>query len=78
MRGGAIEETERELIQNVFDFDDRRVWDILTAKKNITVVPADFTIGQAMSFAIKEGYSRYPCLRYRIRWTLKVLFTPKT
>lgn len=58
--GGAIEETERELIQNVFDFDDRRVWDILTAKKNITVVPADFTIGQAMSFAIKEGYSRYP------------------
>lgn len=58
--GGAIEETERELIQNVFDFDDRRVWDILTAKKNITVVPAEFTIGQAMSFAIKEGYSRYP------------------
>ncbi len=58
--GGAIEETERELIQNVFDFDDRRVWDILTAKKNITVIPADFTVGQAMSFAIKEGYSRYP------------------
>jgi CBS domain containing-hemolysin-like protein len=58
--GGAIEETERELIQNVFDFDDRRVWDILTAKKNITVIPAEFTIGQAMSFAIKEGYSRYP------------------
>lgn len=58
--GGAIEETERELIQNVFDFDDRRVWDILTAKKNITVIPAEFTIGEAMSFAIKEGYSRYP------------------
>lgn len=58
--GGAIEETERELIQNVFDFDDRRVWDILTAKKNITAVPADYTIEQAMDFAIKEGYSRYP------------------
>ncbi|HTN18645.1 MAG TPA: hemolysin family protein, partial [Chitinophagaceae bacterium] len=58
--GGAIEQTERELIQNVFDFDDRRVWDILTAKKNITAVPADFTVGQAMDFAIKEGYSRYP------------------
>ncbi|MCC6186741.1 MAG: HlyC/CorC family transporter, partial [Chitinophagaceae bacterium] len=58
--GGAIEQTERELIQNVFDFDDRRVWDILTAKKNITIIPAELTIGEAMSFAIKEGYSRYP------------------
>lgn len=58
--GGAIEQTERELIQNVFDFDDRRVWDILTAKKNITAVPADYTIEQAMDYAIKEGYSRYP------------------
>ena len=27
--GGAIEATERELIQNVFDFDDRFVWQIL-------------------------------------------------
>lgn len=58
--GGAIEETERELIQNVFDFDDRRVWDIHTAKKNITFIQAELTIGQAMEFAIREGYSRYP------------------
>lgn len=58
--GGAIEETERELIQNVFDFDDRRVWDILTSKKNIVTIPADYTIGEAMTLAIKEGYSRYP------------------
>lgn len=58
--GGAIEETERELIQNVFDFDDRRVWDILTVKKNITGMSSELSIKEAMDCAIREGYSRYP------------------
>jgi CBS domain containing-hemolysin-like protein len=58
--GGAIEQTERELIQNVFDFDDRRVWDILTQKKNMAAISVDTTLKEAMEFAIREGYSRYP------------------
>jgi CBS domain containing-hemolysin-like protein len=59
-QGGAIEQTERELIQNVFDFDDRRVWDIQTLRKNITGIPSDMSLKEAIDFAIKEGYSRYP------------------
>lgn len=73
--GGAIEETERELIQNVFDFDDRRVWDIHTAKKNITSIPADFTIGQAMEFAIREGYSRYPVCGTELNDVKGIIYT---
>jgi CBS domain containing-hemolysin-like protein len=58
--GGAIEQTERELIQNVFDFDDRRVWDIQTLRKNMTGIEIKLTVKEAIDFAIKEGYSRYP------------------
>ncbi|MCD6064770.1 MAG: HlyC/CorC family transporter, partial [Flavipsychrobacter sp.] len=58
--GGAIEQTERELIQNVFDFDDRRVWDIQTPRKNITGIEIRCSLKDAIDFAIKEGYSRYP------------------
>lgn len=58
--GGAIEQTERELIQNVFDFDDRRVWDIQTLRKDITAMPANMSIKDAFDFANREGYSRYP------------------
>lgn len=58
--GGAIEETERELIQNVFDFDDRRVWDILTPRKDVCAIPADSTLKQAFDLGIKEGYTRFP------------------
>ncbi|WP_276131709.1 hemolysin family protein [Polluticoccus soli] len=58
--GGAIEQTERELIQNVFDFDDRRVWDIQTQRKNITGIEMRSSLKEAIDFAIIEGYSRYP------------------
>lgn len=58
--GGAIEQTERDLIRNVFDFDDRRVWDIQTLRKDITTIDRDMRIDKAIEFAIREGYSRYP------------------
>ena len=58
--GGAIEQTEREMIQNVFDFDDRRVWDILNNRKNISAISNDMTVPEMVAFAIQEGYSRYP------------------
>ncbi len=58
--GGAIEETERELIQNVFDFDDRRTWDILTPRKEVCTIPASSTLKEAFDIAVQEGYSRFP------------------
>lgn len=58
--GGAIEETERELIQNVFDFDDRRVMNIYTMRKNLSAIDIKSTVREALDYAIKEGYSRYP------------------
>jgi CBS domain containing-hemolysin-like protein len=58
--GGAIEQTERELIQNVFDFDDRHAGDVQTLRKNITAMPASYGVKEALDFALREGYSRYP------------------
>ena len=60
--GGAIEQTERELIQNVFDFDDRHAGDIQTLRKNITAIPSTYSVKEALDFALKEGYSRYPVI----------------
>lgn len=58
--GGAIEETERDLIQNVFDFDDRRVSGIQTLRKHVSAVEIHTTVKEAIDLAINEGYSRYP------------------
>jgi len=58
--GGAIEETERALIQNVFEFDDRRVSNIQTLRKNLSAIELTFTVKEALNYAMQEGYSRYP------------------
>jgi CBS domain containing-hemolysin-like protein len=58
--GGAIEVSEREMIQNVFDFDDRLVKQILTPRTQIVGIEVETTISEASKFALREGYSRYP------------------
>lgn len=58
--GGAIQASERELIQNVFNFDDRLVKQIYTPRTQIVGMEADTPLQDAIAFAMKEGYSRYP------------------
>lgn len=58
--GGAIEETERELIQNVFEFDDSRVKEILTHRKDISALDITKPFEELIDQVIKDGYSRYP------------------
>jgi CBS domain containing-hemolysin-like protein len=73
--GGAIEETERALIQNVFDFDDRRVSNIQTLRKNISAIEITFNMKEAIDYAIQEGYSRYPVYEDSLDNIKGVLYT---
>jgi CBS domain containing-hemolysin-like protein len=58
--GGAIEASERELIQNVFDFDDRFVWQILRPRNQIAALDVNTDIEKSIEYTIQEGYSRFP------------------
>ena len=58
--GGAIEPEERELIQNVFDFDDRIVRQVMVPRVKISGIRANLSIQETMDLIVKEGYSRYP------------------
>ena len=73
--GGAIEETERLLIQNVFDFDDRRVNNIQTLRKNVSAIEITTTVKDAIEFAINEGYSRYPVFQDSLDDIKGVIYT---
>ncbi len=64
--GGAIETSERELIQNVFDFDNRVVRQVMVPRIKISAMPAELTIQQAIDTVIKEGYSRYPVYEHSL------------
>ena len=73
--GGAIEETERDLIQNVFEFDDRRVSNIQTLRKNVSALEISTTVREALNMAIEEGYSRFPVYEESLDNIKGILYT---
>ncbi|MCO6478928.1 MAG: HlyC/CorC family transporter [Phaeodactylibacter sp.] len=64
--GGAIQSSERELIQNVFDFDDRLVRQVLKPRTQIIALEAETPIEEAIETALEEGYSRFPVFEKNI------------
>jgi CBS domain containing-hemolysin-like protein len=58
--GGAIEQSERELIQNVFDFDDRIVKQVMVPRIKISGINVNTSLEDAVKIVLQEGYSRYP------------------
>ncbi|MEO7992177.1 MAG: hemolysin family protein [Chryseolinea sp.] len=58
--GGAIESSERELIQNVFDFDDRVVKQVMVPRLKISPINVNISLEDAAALVFREGYSRYP------------------
>ncbi len=57
---GVLEADEVEMIQNIFEFDDKEVKDIMTHRTNMIAVDADWTLEAAMKFMLNEIYSRFP------------------
>ena len=57
---GAIDSTEHELIQNVFDFNERVVKNIMVPRTKIFGIEIDTEQDEAIDEVIAEGYSRVP------------------
>jgi CBS domain containing-hemolysin-like protein len=57
---GEIEQSEHEMIENVFKFDDVKVRDIMTPEAKMEVLYGDIPIEQIAHFVSHSGYSRFP------------------
>lgn len=55
-----LETSQREMINNVFEFDDTTAGDIMTHRTDIVAVEDDGTLYDVVNSAIAEGYSRIP------------------
>lgn len=58
--GGAIKPSENELIQNVFDFDDRIVKQILVPTNRVAAIDVEAGRDEIIKQIIDEGFSRMP------------------
>lgn len=63
---GGIEESQREMINNIFTFDDVNVSDVMTHRKDITAVPDTATAKETAAIAREGGYSRIPVYENQI------------
>lgn len=57
---GALDSTEHELIQNVFDFNERVVKNIMVPRTKIFGIEIDSDQSEVIDEVIAEGYSRVP------------------
>ena len=57
---GGIEESQREMINNIFTFDDVPVSDVMTHRREIAAVPSTATASETATLAVENGYSRIP------------------
>lgn len=57
---GALDSNEHELIQNVFDFNERVVKNIMVPRTKISGVDLSCTKEELLDSIINEGYSRMP------------------
>lgn len=58
--GGAIKPSENELIQNVFDFDDRIVKQIMVPQNRVIALDVELGRQEVTKQIIEEGFSRFP------------------
>ncbi|MBP0990408.1 MAG: HlyC/CorC family transporter [Oscillospiraceae bacterium] len=57
---GVIEKSQKDMINNIFEFDDKTVEEVMTHRTEIVSVEIGDTIADIMDVAINEGYSRIP------------------
>lgn len=57
---GAIDEREKMMINNIFEFNNKTAEDIITHRMELVGIPADIELGKLIEVIKKEQYSRIP------------------
>ena len=63
---GSIEDSEKQMIQNIFEFNDKDVAEIMTHRKQVVALPIDSTYEEVMDVATNEKYTRIPVYKETI------------
>ncbi len=63
---GSIEDSEKQMIQNIFEFNDKDVVEIMTHRKKIVALPIDASFEEVMDIARNEKYTRIPIYKETI------------
>lgn len=71
---GVIEETERDMIANIFEFGDTTASEVMTHRTEIAAVENTETVADIVRLAMDEGFSRIPVYEEDIDTILGVVY----
>ena len=57
---GVLNETEREMLNNVFKFSDLTAKQVMVPRTDMACIPSDITFEELNKFTIESQYTRYP------------------
>lgn len=57
---GVIQEQEQELIENVLEFSDTTVEEVMTVKKDMEMLQTDTPVHEAVHFFLEHSHTRFP------------------
>lgn len=60
---GFIQESEAEMINNIFELSDKAAKDIMTHRKQIVALESGMSFAQAVDEILRQPYSRFPVYR---------------
>ena len=63
---GAIHAAEKEMIENIFELNDKEVSEIMTHRTNVVSLDVDADFNEVLEVAIQEKYTRIPVFEENI------------
>lgn len=63
---GVIQQTEAEMIANIFEFSDKEAHDIMTHRNEMISIESGTTLSDAITFMLSRHNSRFPVYRENI------------
>lgn len=71
---GVIEGSQKEMINNIFEFDDITAEDIMTPRTDVASLDVEDGIDEALRIGVEEGYSRLPVYEEDIDHIIGLLY----
>jgi len=72
---GSIDAAEQEMINNIFEFNDKSALDIAIHRMDIVAIDAESSREEIIDIIIKNEYSRYPVYEETIDNIIGILYT---
>ena len=71
---GALEEAQKDMLNNIFEFDDITASEIMTPRTDMIAVEVTESLSDVLTLAIKNGYSRLPVFEEDVDHIIGILY----